>query len=237
MGIFNFDGTGGQKEPVSAFGPVPEGSVVFVRIELQTPREEQADPSDPLVQVTSGGMRQLPIRCFVTQGTYAGVRFWNNLALPVAFQPKTITPGQKMAADIAERMMKAMLQASGRKNMSIASWKDFDGLEVPVRVKIGDRPRQGNKEGHLFWNNEIAKVIIPRDPEWTTMENIGEIIKEDGPVESPRYHTRRGVSDAEQRGPIYRATNSGAYSRRDRDDPPELPDVDIPSASLDDLPF
>lgn len=177
--FFDLSGEGEQQE--MQFGPVPGGSVVVVELEILKHQEEP----DPYIFTAQSGLRQLSCRCHVINGTYKGVMWRQNITLPAVSQNIALTQGQQRACNIGGAQLKAICIASNRP-LRMAHPREISGARFPVKVRINRRPYE--KDGKVYWNNEIAVVITPDMQEYVAIRRSGEIIVPDGPVVGDGYN-------------------------------------------------
>lgn len=178
---FDFSQEEAQSEYVPV-GPVPGGSIVYVRMNLLEATEKNRLPNNPYVRVSQYGLRQLYASFEVTRGRYAGAAWRQTITLPHGMQNSALdlTEGQQTACRIGGATLKAILQASG-KSLNIPGLAVFNGLVFPVKVRISSYAGT-SKNGDTIFRNEISQVITPDKPDYAEMRQLGEIINEDGPV-------------------------------------------------------
>ena len=71
-----------------ARGPVPEGSIVMVEIEILKPNQERQAHDNPFISVASSGLRQIYCQFTVSHGQYQGVSFRQNMLRELPRIPK-----------------------------------------------------------------------------------------------------------------------------------------------------
>lgn len=174
---WNFADEGEQTTTVR--GPVPAGSIVLVNVE---PLESNYNggSSDPCVSEARSGLLQVRFLFTVAEGTYQGVKFYTNISLPQRMQNITLSEGYQKSCNIGGAQLKAMCLAM-RKSTTVQKFADMKGWKIPVRVKIKNQPSEG-KNGEIFWNNDLDRVIVPSDPEYQEIGRLREMINEHGAV-------------------------------------------------------
>lgn len=174
--MLDFSNADEQREFVR--GPVPSGSIVMVEMEVLQPYVDRRAPENPYYSVSPNGLRQAYCQFTVKHGTYSGVSWRQNITLPLSEQKVQLTQGQTRACHIGASQFKAICLASSKppKCQDITS---LTSLCFPVKVKINDRPVE--KDGEIYWNNEIALIITPDKENYQLVRNGGEVIT-DGPV-------------------------------------------------------
>lgn len=178
-----------QEQRERNYGPVPCGSKVLVRLEVQKPKYASRD--DEMVAMTKSGLLQLQCKIEVCAGSYEGCWWYENITLPSRIQTIRLDENLQTACRIGGSMLRAIIEsvrsidpkASDQKATrarQINSWLDFDSLEFPVRLGIDKRPYEG-KDGKTYWNNRLGSVIPCTAKEYADIMAGGEIIT-DGPV-------------------------------------------------------
>lgn len=160
-------------------GPVPAGSMVIVQMDVLQPREDRQARDNPYISVAQSGLRQIYCQFTVAKGSYKGVSFRQNITLPLGGQTMSLSANQEKACNIGGATLKAIC-LSAKKPTKIKDVTSLTGLVFPVRVKINDRPTE--KDGRVYWNNEIANVLTPDKEAYGEVMRDGEIIHADGPV-------------------------------------------------------
>ena len=160
-------------------GPVPAGSIVIVQMEVLQPHESKRAADNPYISVAQSGLRQIYCQFSVAKGSYSGVSFRQNITLPLGGQNMRLSANQEKACNIGNATLKAICLAA-KKPPKINDVTSLTGLSFPVRVKINDMPTE--KDGRVYWNNEIAIVITPDKEAYGEVMRDGEIILADGPV-------------------------------------------------------
>ena len=230
--VFDFNEAEEQKEFVS--GPVPAGSTVLVKVEIQRPsKAEYAAKPGSYVCRTSKGLFTLNCLFTVQAGSYAGYHWYDNFMLPEGVQRVELTAGQKEACRIAYSRMRAIIEAhrkidpkdqspranAGRK---LNDWMDLNGMVFPCRLGLKKEPRtftrRDGSQG-IAWDNQISFILPVTHKNFNEIVTGGEIIT-DGPVQGDMPANNRNGFDYANNG------NSGNG---------EVPGWDTPP--LDDVPF
>ena len=181
-------------------GPVPAGSIVIVQMEVLQPHESKQAQDNPYISVAQSGLRQIYCQFSVTKGSYSGVSFRQNITLPLGGQNMRLTANQEKACNIGSATLKAICLAA-KKQPKINDVTSLTGLSFPVRVKINDRPTE--KDGRVYWNNEISLVITPDKEAYAEVMREGEIIHADGPVTGDASRAQGSSnSQRQQRRPV-----------------------------------
>lgn len=179
-----------EQEQKSAYGPVPSGSRVLVRLTIEKPKYASQD--DELVAMAKTGLLQLFCRLEVAAGSYEGVAWYENITLPSRAQNIRLTEGQQKACGSGGRTLRAIVEAvravdpkdkspeADRKRV-LNSWSDLDGMEFPARLGISKEPYEG-RDGRMYWSNTLGRILPCTDKEYQEVVNGGEVIT-DGPVE------------------------------------------------------
>ena len=89
-----------------ARGPVPDGSIVMVEIEILKPNQERQAHDNPFISVASSGLRQIYCQFTVSHGQYQGVSFRQNITLPFGEQDIPLNDGQRTACNIGGATLK-----------------------------------------------------------------------------------------------------------------------------------
>lgn len=173
-----------EEQKDRAYGPVPSGSEVFITLEIQEPKGSFAAPEHHMISQARSGLRQIYCKITVERGQYAGAFWYQNITLPMSMQKVSLSGSQEMACKIGGAMLKAILEAR-KMPMSIKDISAFNGLTFPVQVRINPRPRE--KDGRVYWSNEIVKVITPKMSDYEKIIRDGEIINPDGAVNNPNW--------------------------------------------------
>lgn len=161
-------------------GPVPAGSMAMVRLETIAPDPDYSVAGLPYATRARSGLMQLRFRIVVMAGEYADYDWRQSITLPLAMQDCALSPNQETSCKIGGGILKAMLQAAGHAT-AINSLKEFDGLEIPVKVKLDKRPYE-TQSGNLYWRNEIERVLIPGDSDYARVKKEGAIINPNGAI-------------------------------------------------------
>lgn len=190
-----------EQEQKSAYGPVPNGSRVLVRLTIEKPKYASHD--DELVAMAKTGLLQLFCRLEVAAGSYEGVAWYENITLPSSAQKIRLTEGQQKACGSGGRTLRAIVEAvrcvdpkdkspqADRKRI-LNAWSDLDGMEFPARLGISREPYEG-KDGRMYWSNTLGRILPCTDKEYKAIM-AGEDIITDGPVEGdlqPRQQAPR----------------------------------------------
>lgn len=208
-----------EQEQKSAYGPVPSGSRVLVRITIEKPKYASQD--DELVAMAKTGLLQLFCRLEVAAGSYEGVAWYENITLPSRAQNIRLTEGQQKACGSGGRTLRAIVEAvravdpkdksqqADRKRI-LNSWSDLDGMEFPARLGISKEPYEG-KDGRMYWSNTLGRILPCTDKEYQEIMNGGEVIT-DGPVVGDQQQQRQ----APRQSGSYADTGypSGGYADR-----------------------
>ena len=190
-----------EQEQKSAYGPVPSGSRVLVRLTIEKPK--YASPDDELVAMAKTGLLQLFCRLEVAAGVYEGVAWYENITLPSSAQKIRLTEGQQKACGSGGRTLRAIVEAvrcvdpkdkspeADRKRI-LNALSDLDGMEFPARLGISREPYEG-KDGRMYWSNTLGRILPCTDKEYNAILS-GEDFITDGPVEGdqqPRQQAPR----------------------------------------------
>lgn len=178
-----------EEQKVRNFGPVPAGSRVMIRLTLEAPRYPSAD--DASLSETKSGLLQLPCKLTVANGEYEGVSWLDFVTIPEGQQRVRLTDGQLTSARIGGAFFRAVVEAHrgidpkamdarASKGRQIRAWTDLDGMEFPARLGLQKEPYE-SKDGKLYWNNRIARVLACTDKEYIAIKRGEEFIT-DGPV-------------------------------------------------------
>lgn len=215
-----------EQEQKSAYGPVPSGSRVLVRLTIEKPKYASQD--DELVAMAKTGLLQLFCRLEVAAGSYEGVAWYENITLPSRAQNIRLTEGQQKACGSGGRTLRAIVEAvravdpkdksqQADSKRILNSWSDLDGMEFPARLGISKEPYEG-KDGRLYWSNTLGRILPCTDKEYQEIMNGGEFIT-DGPVEGDQQQQRQ----APRQSGSYADTGypSGGYADRSPDYGPD----------------
>lgn len=188
------------------YGPVPAGSRVLVRLHIE--KTDYPCRDMPELTETKSGLLQLPCRFEVVGGTYDGVSWYDNITVQAGMQRIRLTEGQAKSANIGGSLLRAIIEAhrgidpkatdsrsaSGR---TIRAWGDMEGMEFPARLGLEKEPYEG-KDGRLYWNNHVTKVLPSTDKEYAQIKRGAEFIT-DGPTQGdgqPRQRANNGPQSA-----------------------------------------
>ncbi|MGM9989329.1 hypothetical protein [Desulfovibrio piger] len=217
-----------EQEQKSAYGPVPSGSRVLVRLTIEKPK--YSSPNDDLVAQAKSGLLQLFCKMEVAAGSYDGVCWYENITLPSREQNIRLTEGQQKACGSGGRTLRAIVEAvnsvdpkdkspQADRKRALRSWSDLDGVEFPARLGISKEPYEG-RDGRMYWSNTLGRILPCTDKEYQEIMNGGEFIT-DGPVEGdqrPRQQaTRQSGGYADTGYP------SGGYADRAPDNRDDVP--------------
>lgn len=215
-----------EQEQKSAYGPVPSGSRVLVRITIEKPKYASQD--DELVAMAKTGLLQLFCRLEVAAGSYEGVAWYENITLPSRAQNIRLTEGQQKACGSGGRTLRAIVEAvravdpkdksqQADSKRILNSWSDLDGMEFPARLGISKEPYEG-KDGRLYWSNTLGRILPCTDKEYQEIMNGGEFIT-DGPVEGDQQPQRQATRQTG--GYADTGYPSGGYADRSPDYGPD----------------
>jgi hypothetical protein len=196
------DLTNEEEQREMNYGPVPSGSVVLV--ELEVVKTNNPAQENPNIAVAHSGLRQLPLQLTVCSGTYNGVKFRQHITMPVGCQKVQLTEGQRKACNIGGATLKAICVAA-RKPTKMQDVTSLNGLRIPVRVGINDRPYE--KDGKVYWNNTLAFVVTPEKDHYANVFAGGEYIT-DGPVIGKGQAQSQNAGQYEDLGPAFPSENS-----------------------------
>ena len=197
----DFNNAEEQKERTP--GPVPAGSRVLLKIELQKPKEQYAAQPGSYVSVSKNGMYYLNAKFTVASGTYEGCHWFENWMLPEGAQKASMNEGQRQACRISYSRMRALVEAhrhidpkdkSPRANSGrvLQNWLDLNGMTFPARLGIRKEGREVQmRDGSwkTFWDNQISSIVTLNDKEYADLMNGGETIT-DGPTEGEKAASR-----------------------------------------------
>lgn len=178
-----------QEQRERNYGPVPAGSKVLVRLELQKPKYASRDHE--MVAMTKSGLLQLQCKVEVCAGSYEGCWWYENITLPSRNQTIRLDGNLQTACRIGGSMLRAIIESvrhidpkttdqKAARARQVNSWMDFDGLEFPARLAIDKRSYEG-KDGKTYWNNRLGSVIPCTAKEYADIMSGGEFIT-DGPT-------------------------------------------------------
>lgn len=223
-------------------GPVPAGSRVLLKIELQDPKPEYAAKPGSIVSKASSGMYQLNVQFTVMAGSYNGYHWFENMALPEGQQQIKLTDGQRDACRISYARMRAIIESArgidpkdnsprAQNGRKLNRYEDLNGMVFPARLGIKKKSRVvTGKDGvrREYWDNQLTSILTITNSEYQTIKNGGEVIT-DGPVS--------GESQLESASPYgsndyaSNASNAGSASA-------PIPGWDTPpEPGMDDMPF
>jgi len=200
-------------------GPVPAGSIVFIRITLEKPKYNAPEVHE-FVSLSQKGLLGLWVKFEVTEGTYAGCSWYENIWLPKNFQNIELSGGQETACNMSGAKLRAIVEASrgvsakdtspqASRKRQISDWLDLSGMEFPARVGISKEPYE--KDGKTYWSNYAAMVFTPDKKEYAEARRLGEIIT-DGPVTGNDKGKGRSRDDSHPAGdPGYERPQTDTY--------------------------
>lgn len=177
-----------EQQSQRQYGPVPAGSKVLMKLELQRPK--YSSPEDSMLARTQKGLLQLFCKLTVADGSYKGCFWYENITLPAKCQTIPMQDNMAISARIGGSLIRAIIESVRRidpkatdgramQGRRINSWNELDGVEFPAVLGIDKKPFE--KDGREYWNNRISRVIPCTDKEFPTILRGGEIIT-DGPV-------------------------------------------------------
>lgn len=148
------------------FELIPEGTIVTVDMAI---RPGGAGEGGFLTRSKDSASEHLSVECTVLDGSYAKRKIYERILI------EGTTDGQKQAADISRRKIRAMLEsARGTKPSDsseaataarrINSWGELHGLRFMAR--IGLEPAKGEYKAKNF----IAGIITPDRTDWHHVE-------------------------------------------------------------------
>lgn len=224
---YDFNDAETQKQRVS--GPVPAGSIVLLKLEIQKPNPEYAAKPGSFVTRSKKGLLWLDCMLTVQAGMYEGYKWFENFMLPEGMQQVSLTDGQKTACRISYSRMRAIIEAArgidpkdqsqrARAARTLPNLLDLSGMVFPCRLGLKKEPRiYTRKDGTqgTAWDNQISFILPCTDKRFAEIMAGGEVIT-DGPVQGEGY-----ASPLEQ-----------PQASSD-----EMPGWDTPPVGVDDLPF
>lgn len=227
---YDFNDAETQKQRVS--GPVPAGSIVLLKLEIQKPNPEYAAKPGSFVTRSKKGLLWLDCMLTVQAGTYEGYKWFENFMLPEGMQQVSLTDGQKTACRISYSRMRAIIEAArgidpkdqsqrARAARTLSNLLDLNGMTFPCRVGLDKQPRfYTKKDGSqgIAWDNRVGYILPVTDARFTEVMNGGEIIT-DGPTAGEMPHETESYSTSE--------SNTGD----------SIPGWDTPPVGVDDIPF
>ena len=206
--LFDFGAEEDQKE--GNFGPVPAGSYVIVKTELQSDK----NTGSRVFVGRQSGLKQLNFKFTVVKGKYEGCFWYQRYSLPLGLQnAASLNEGQRKSCTISGAVLKAMLQVSGKPTKSPVS--ALNGLVIPVKVRLGNTPRE--KDGKEYWSNEVALVVTQDKAEFAQLKQHGEIINPDGDVVGKRKEGTKPIANTATSAQYQQIVNS-AFGSEDNTD-------------------
>lgn len=141
-------------------GPIPEDSIVMLRMTLRAPKAGKTVGSHPLFTKSEKGNESLDVEFDVPTGKFEGKKLWQN------FVVVGVGDGGKTAANISMRTLRAIVEAwrgvlpddqtpAACAKRQLADWPDLQGAYFPAKVGV-----EISKDGR-FVNNTIKKIITP----------------------------------------------------------------------------
>ncbi len=160
----SFAGAGPEKV-YSGGGPIPEDSMVKVRLSIQMPKQEYAYQAEPTLFQAKTGLIGLNVIFEVISGQFAGRKIYETIWLPPEMQQIQLKQGQLGICESGKTRFLAILNAArginendmtpqAKQAQSINTWNDFNGLECGVVVNY-DKIEPGDR----YVNNKIKAVI------------------------------------------------------------------------------
>ena len=188
------------------YGPVPGGSAVLLRLNLEKPKF--AHERNEYISKAKSGLYSLYCKFTVEAGRYSGVSFRQNIWLPPQWQEVEMTDGQRKCATIGGAQLRAILESArgidpdddspkAKAARQLSAFYDFDGLLIAAKLKIAKDPYVA-ADGREFWNNELSVVITPDKPLYAKIIKGGEAINELGPVTgdgTPTQQTAQSIPE------------------------------------------
>lgn len=98
-----------QEQRERNYGPVPCGSKVLVRLEVQKPKYASRD--DEMVAMTKSGLLQLQCKIEVCAGSYEGCWWYENITLPSRIQTIRLDENLQTACRIGGSMLRAIIES------------------------------------------------------------------------------------------------------------------------------
>lgn len=182
--------------------PIPPKSKVWVSLGITYPTAATASQSDPtLTRSRKGQLCYLNTVLTVSTGEFAGKKIFHNFNVANAS-----TDGERKACQISMAQIRAAVEvARGVKPSDagpqatqariIESWRDLDGIRFPIEVKCVDS--NPTKDGRVYINNELTRVVTMEDPDYKILYEKGEIIS-DEPIPVPGQGTGKAAAKPQQ---------------------------------------
>lgn len=183
-----YDFSNEQEQTSMNYGPVPSGSCVILSMTVLEAAQAVV-PSDQYITQARSGLMQIRCQFEVAQGSYQGVKFFQGITLPAGMQRINLTAGQAKACGIGGSQIKAICQSANKKP-TIKGFGDMNGWKFAARLRLNKQPSE--KEGRVYWHNEIDRIIVPTDAEYNQIKQSGEIINEGGAVSMGNYQPDGG---------------------------------------------
>ncbi len=185
-------------------GPIPAGSIVKLKMHIESPDKGMVSDIDPNLQVskTNSKNHYLKTKMVVQSGTFEGCSFFSNFVLT----------GSEKASKISMSKLRAILEAArgimpddfspiAEEARRIAGFKDLDSFEFPAKIGI-DTPEKGD----LYINNNLKTIITPDKEAYQTVMAGGEIISEspipkipEGNKENPSWASESNSKEASRK--------------------------------------
>jgi hypothetical protein len=145
---------------------LPSGSIAWVMVRFQ----EVSKSGNPYVLVCRNGLLQVVLNGMIGKGIYAGIRFRQNLSLPLDYQQETFGEKLQYACLMNGKILSKMKKLSGHE---IKNVNDLDGT-YPCILGVQPNPFKG------YIYNYIQDVVIPSDGSiWSMIHHYDEVIKGD----------------------------------------------------------
>jgi hypothetical protein len=144
-------------------GPIPEDSVVPLKMTIRQPKPGKEGTQHPLFSRSGKGNEYLDVE-FEVLGSFSGRKIWQNFTLF----------GSEQAAKISMRTLRAIVESAKGIDPSDASPAATEGRKLTdfadmndmlFLAKVGCKVEQSNKDGQWYINNEIKRIITPGDKE------------------------------------------------------------------------
>ncbi|MDY0037972.1 MAG: hypothetical protein RBS05_18835 [Zoogloea oleivorans] len=155
-------------------GPIPEDSIVQLRMSIRPPRTGKEGNEHGLFCRSAKGNEYIDVEFECPEGSaFAGRKIWEMFTLA----------GREEAVKISRRTLRAILESArgiSPSDMSpqatearkISDWADFNGMAFLAQVGIV--VEQSTKDGRWYANNTIKKVITKDDGDAYSGEKISD---------------------------------------------------------------
>jgi len=171
--MLNFNNAAPQKE-MGDFSIIPNNSFVKVRLSIDEPKSEKADPNDKFLSVSAKNNKYITFTARVTQG-----KFIDN---EMRYQMYTVD-GSEKATNISVSFLRAVLESArgidpndtspnAVSARQVKGWGDFEGIEFIAKVGI-----EPPKNGKIY--NKIKKAVTLDMPEYATVKGGQDIISDE----------------------------------------------------------